>query len=104
MKRFYLGVFVAIACNASNALEVATGRVTYLEPTYLPAVVSFAMDSGSASCPAGQLLKWQKADQSNNKAAYATLMLALSTGKKIRLFFNDGDTTCIGQYLHLLSD
>ena len=104
MNRSWLGTVIALACNATYAMEGATGHVTYLEPTYLPAIVSFTMDSGSTSCPTGQYLKWQKADQSNNRAAYATLMLALSTGKRVRFYVNDGDTTCVVQFLHLLGD
>jgi len=104
VKRVISGLLVALACDASIALESATGHVTYLEPTFLPAIVQFTLDSGSASCPAGTYLKWQKSDQSNNKAVYATLMLALSTGRRVRLYINDADTTCVGQFLHLLSD
>jgi hypothetical protein len=104
MKKVCIGVAIVLACTSGMAMEHVTGRVTYLEPTYLPAMVQFTMDAGSASCPTGQYLKWQKADQSNNKTVYATLLLALTAGKRIRLFMNDGDTTCTGQFLHVLPD
>jgi len=104
MRKLYAGTLLAIVCGSSNALEAIVGHVTYLEPTYLPSLVQFTLDSGSASCSAGTYLKWQKADQSNNKAVYATLMLASATGRTVRLYVNDGDTTCVGQYFHLLSN
>lgn len=104
MNKFLMGLSLAFSCCATYGSEIVVGRVTLLEPTYLPTRVVFMMDTGSSSCPAGNYLTWQNADQNNNKATYATLMLALSMGKKVRLYVNDGDTTCIGRFLHLLSD
>ncbi len=97
-----LGVCLAIVSSTSVALESFIGKVLTVEPTYLPDMMYFVMDTGNATCPAGTWLKWQKADQGNNKAVYATLMSALISDKQVRFFFNDGDLTCIGQYLHLL--
>jgi hypothetical protein len=104
MRKSYIGILLAIVCGSSSALEEIKGHVTYLETTYLPSLVVFTLDSGSTSCPTGTSLKWQKTDQSNNKAVYATLMLASATGRTVRMYVNDGDTTCIGQYFHLLSN
>jgi hypothetical protein len=104
MKNVWIGAIVVLACTNAVALEQIVGRVTYLEPTYLPTSVSFTIEAGSASCPAGQFLRWQKSDPSNNKAVYATLLLALTCGRRVRLFVNDGDTTCTGQFLHVLPD
>lgn len=100
---------IALTCllglaPAAGALENFSGTVVSLEPTYLPAVVAFRMDTGNATCPAGTQLKWQKADVENNKAVYSTLMAALMSGKKVDFYFNDGDTNCIGAYIHLLKD
>ncbi len=99
-------IYIALLVASSNsyALEHFIGKVTFLEPTYLPSVIVFSMDIGNATCPSGAILKWQKADVENNKAVYSTLMAALMSGKKIRFHFNDGDTSCIGTYLHLLED
>ena len=104
MKKACVGLALGLVGTSGMALEQMVGRVTYLEPTYLPAAVQFTLDVGSASCPAGQYLKWQKPDQSNNKAIYATLLMALTSGKRVRIYVNDGDTACIGQYLHVLPD
>jgi hypothetical protein len=104
MKITCVGAVFVFACTSGMAMEQIIGKVTYVEPTYLPAIVQFTIDSGSTSCPVGQYLKWQKSDQSNNKAVYGTLLLALTTGKRVRLYVNDGDTTCTGQYLHVLPD
>jgi hypothetical protein len=99
---------LALAATAffsnAHALQAFQGKVTTLEPTYLPGMVAFAMDVGNPSCPAGTWLFWINADSSNNKAVYATLLTALSTGKKITFHMNDGDTSCTGKYLHLIAD
>ena len=92
-----------LACNAS-AIELISGRVTYIEATYLPGLAQFAMDAGSPSCPAGQNLLWQKSDPSNNQAVYAALMFAMATGKRVSVYVNDGDTSCTGQYFQILSN
>jgi len=104
MKRTYIFLALCLVGTNTMALEEMAGRITYVEPTYLPALIQFTLDTGSASCPAGKYLKWQKSDQMNNRAVYATLLLAIATGKRIRIYVNDGDTTCSGQYLHLLPD
>ena len=104
MKKFMLGAVLATTFINANALEVITARVVFVEPTYMPSVVTFTLDSGSASCPAGKLLTWQKSDPDNNKAIFAVLLLSLSNGKRVRMHVNDGDITCQGQFLHLLND
>lgn len=103
-RNLLFGIILALCCNVSSALEVITGRVTVLEPTYLPGVVTFAMDTGTPLCKAGSWLIWRKADVSNNKAVYALLMTALATGKRIRFHVNEKDPECVGQYVHLLAE
>jgi hypothetical protein len=93
---------VFISLNAS-ALESIVGKVTQIEPTYLPNTISFNMDAGTVSCPKGKWLKWSKSEE-NNMAVYSTLMTDLVSGKKVRLYINDGDTNCKGQFLHLLAE
>jgi len=104
MKKIYVGLLLALSCQAASALEVIVGHVISVEPSSMHGIVSFRMDAGSTSCPAGRWVYWQKADTSNNKIVYATLLQALATGKKIEFYVNDGDTGCFGQYLHLQSD
>lgn len=103
MKRtlalFFLAVF---SIESANALQSFEGKVTAVEPTYLPARVSFAMTTGTSVCPAGTFLVWQNADQSNNKAVYMTLLTAFVAGKTIRFYYNDGDATCTGRFLHVI--
>lgn len=97
-------LLIALAFFTTNAsaLEQIAGKVTMLEASYLPAVVTFRMDSGSASCPAGNWLKWQNNDPENNKVVYSTLMAALIAEKSIRFYIDDGDTRCIGKHIHLI--
>lgn len=86
------------------ALQSFEGKVQVLEPTYLPGAVAFDMDAGNTACPAGKQLKWQKPDPENNKATYSTLLAALVSGKRVRVYINDNDTNCIVHYLHLLNN
>ena len=103
-SKIVLGAVLAALSSTSSALELITGNVTAVEPTYLPNAVSFQIDVGNVTCPVGKWLVWAKPDQSNNKAVYATLMTALVTGKKVNFLINNGDSTCVGQYLHLLNN
>jgi len=83
-------------------VEYITGKVTILQPTYLPGLVSLQMDSGNATCPAGTWLEWGNPSTENNLAMHSTLMAAMIAGKRIHFIINDGDTSCRGQFVHLL--
>lgn len=93
----------ALAWWSAHAAEVVTARVTLVEPTYMPNAVSFQIDKPLPSCPLGSWLTWNKGPD-NNRAVYAALLTAMSSGKRVTLYVNNGDTTCTGQYLHVLKD
>lgn len=104
----YIAAIAALALgtgapSAAAAVEIVTAKVLLVEPTYMPGAVSFILSGGTASCPAGRYLRWQK-DAENNKAVYAALLGAMVTGKRVTLYFDDGDTTCLGRFLHVLAD
>jgi hypothetical protein len=99
-----LASFFLVLSTSSFALDGFNGKVNWLEPTYLPAVIKFTMDSGNSTCPAGTVLRWQKPDVENNKLVYSTLMAAMLSGKRVRFHFNDGDTACTGTHLHFLEN
>lgn len=101
--KIVLGVSLAIVSSSSFALQEFVGKVTTLEPSYLPGTIAFQMDTGNAVCPAGNWLFWQNADPENTKGVYATLTTALVSGKQVRFYINDGDTSCYGKHLHLLN-
>ena len=103
MSKFVACLVLIVTCDASYALQSFEGKVVTLQPTYMPGIVSFMMDSGNATCPAGSWLQWKNADQSNNKAVYATLLAAFTAAKSIRLYINDGDTTCTGAFMHMIN-
>ena len=84
------------------ALEAFEGKVTVVEPSYLPGGVAFKMATGNTTCPAGTWLWWKNANSDNTKGVYSTLMTAVVSGKSVRFHFADGDTTCVGLHLHLL--
>lgn len=101
-KRCFAAAALLLATGSASALEAVVGNVILLEPTYMPDRVMFILSAGTSSCPAGQYLYWQGSAE-NNKAVYATLLTAISTGKQVRFHVDDGDTTCKGRFLHLVN-
>lgn len=102
-RTLFFASLVSIA-QSTFAVEFFEGKLTTIEPTYLPYTIAFNMDDGNSTCPAGKQLKWSHSDVENNKAVYSTLLAAFMAGKRIRFYINDGDTNCVGTYLHLLND
>lgn len=98
-----LSIAALVATSGAHAFQTLEGHITTVEPTYMPATVQFSMDSGSSLCPVGAWLKWSKTNNiDNNKAVYATLVSAFISGKRIRLYINDGDSNCYGVAMHLI--
>ena len=106
MRKFVLSVFLISVSGSACALEYISGTVSTVEATYLPRTVTFTFDpsdsTASTTCPGGTWLKWSTPDTENNKAVFSLLMTALVSGKKVNFVINDGDTTCVGKYIHLL--
>lgn len=104
-KLLAIATCTGLVCAApANALIPVEGRVTTLQPSSLPAVVHFQMDSGFTDCPALTWLTWANSNTDNNLAVYGTLMAALVSGKRIRVYFVEGAPNCVAVQLHLLSD
>jgi hypothetical protein len=91
-----------LACGSAQAVESILGKVKTLEASYMPNAVQFTIDTGSTACPVNKWLIWKNADKDNNKAVYATLLAAQTTGKSVRFHYADGDTNCTGIYIHIL--
>ena len=104
MKVNVLSILLCVVSAPGWALQSFEGTVKTLEPTYFPGTVAFDMDAGNTACPAGKQLRWQKPDVENNKVVYSTVMAALISKNKIRVYINDNDSNCVIQYLHLLSN
>jgi hypothetical protein len=100
-----LAIAVALPATAANAqnVEAITGHVRLVEATYMPSVVTFMLDAGTATCPSGRYLTWAK-DTENNKAVFAALLSAQSTGHRVNFYYATGDTGCKGTFLHVLND
>jgi hypothetical protein len=64
----------------SWALESAQALVTQVETTYMPAEITFCVDTGTTSCPAVTTLKWINATTDNIKSAFGLLIAALNSG------------------------
>ncbi len=99
--KYTLILLLTVLSSSIHALEGFTGKVTVVEPSYLPGSISFKMSVGNSTCRAGAWLKWSNPDKDNNKAVYSTLMAALMSGKKVTFYIGNRDTTCKGRHLHL---
>jgi hypothetical protein len=87
--------------GTSYALQAFEGTVTMVETTYMPTRVVFQMSNGVPACPAGSFLVWENT-ATNNQAVYAGLLTAFASGKRVRFHINDNDTSCRGQFIHLI--
>ncbi|MBN6112317.1 hypothetical protein JR063_12095 [Xanthomonas sp. CFBP 8700] len=106
MKRslFWCAGFCLVPLSgAAEAFQVITGRVVEIEATYMPSRIPFTLSEGNATCPAGHALLWANNTQENTKAIYATLMSALVSGKQIKVFLEDNDTSCTGKFIYLVN-
>lgn len=101
MKRIIMLAVMLLVAGQAQGHEIALSKVSLVESSYMPTRVTFMMTGGTASCPAGTWLHWQR-DAENNKAVYAMLMSALVSGKQVRVFFDDGDTNCVPKFMHLV--
>jgi hypothetical protein len=107
MNRILKYIFsVGVILFSSNvlSLEHFVGKVTYLEPTYMPSTIRFTISGGNSTCPAGKAITWSKTDIENNKITYSTLMAAFMANRSVRIYINDGDSSCKAQYMHLLAN
>jgi|TARA_B110000240_G_scaffold145738_1_gene161085 hypothetical protein len=107
MKRvlqYIFSVWVIFFSSGALSLENFVGKVTYLEPTYMPSSIRFTISGGNPTCPIGKAITWSKSDIENNKVIYSTLMAAFMANRSIRIYINDGDSSCRAQYMHLLAN
>jgi hypothetical protein len=100
MKRIAMLVAMLLT-NQAHALNAVVANVSLVESTYMPGNVAFILTNGTALCPSGRWLFWQR-DPENNKAVYAMLMSAAVSGRKINIFFEEGDSNCVPKHLHLV--
>ncbi|WP_349780265.1 hypothetical protein [Xanthomonas sp. WHRI 7065] len=85
----------------ADAFQYISGQVTSIEASYMPTKIPFVLSVGNAACPAGKPVYWENSSVDNNKAIYATLVTALTTGKKVTFIIGDDDKSCIGKFLYL---
>jgi len=97
-------VFPTMAHASDWTIEA---NVQTLEPSYVPNLVVFAVNATGGSCAAGNWLSWgavgpDYASRAQNvQAVMATLLTALATGKKVRLYGRNTD--CSIEHIHLLN-
>lgn len=104
MRKIWPMVLMAwIATGPAWAYEETNAKVTLVQSTYMPTAIAFTVDTGTPSCPAGTWLYWRNANIDNNKATYATLLAALSSGMRITYYVNNGDTGCTVLFLDIVS-
>lgn len=95
---------VGLGSSTAWSYEQALAHVTMVQSSYMPNVVAFRVDTGTASCPAGAwLLSGSAATTDNNKATYAMLLAAINTGNLVEYGINAGDTSCTVVFLYELN-
>jgi len=93
-----------LGSSTAWSYEQALAHVTTVQSSYMPNVVAFRVDAGTASCPAGVwLLSGSAATTDNNKAAYSLLLAAINSGNLIEYGINAGDTSCTVMFLYELN-
>lgn len=91
----------AFAWNASF-----TGKITMIEPTYMPAKIVFKSERGAGACAAGAVLTWDAqgttADEriANAQAVFSALQTVKATNGAVELYVNT--TGCMVEFLHIL--
>lgn len=103
-KKMVAFVFLMTIFGTANAFQEIKGKVKLIEATYMPGRIMFQMEVGNAACPANTWLKWENANQENNKVVLSFLMTALVSGKKVAFLINDNDTTCTGRFFYLVNE
>jgi hypothetical protein len=83
------------------------GRVTLVEPTYMPGAVSFHMNVQVGNCPAGTPIMWTGRGSNpaaNSQAVLQVLTAALLSGRNVRVIGANrvGNGACQIEYIHLL--
>lgn len=88
MKRTALVASLVFFSSVASAWEV-TAKVIRIEATWVPDYVLFQLDSGMSNCNGYGWLQYtgsgagQTDSKKNVQAAYAALLTALQTGKKV---------------------
>jgi hypothetical protein len=106
----FLGL--ALATTPASAIQYIAGRITQLEPTYMPDRIGLQMDSTNRAahpnCVAGNWLWWTNGSAAggtqNSQAVYATMLAALLSRKKVDFVVDDNDPGCNGRFFHIYAD
>jgi hypothetical protein len=97
LYNLFLTLLLIVGLNTgvrAQTWEEGPAHVAVMQSQYMPTLVSFTADTGTASCPAGTWLTYNNSNQASVQAVYAMLLAALNTGNKILYFITAGDTTC----------
>lgn len=109
MKRIWAAVALL---SASSAMPVFahdatfTGKITMIEPTYMPEGIIFRSDGGAGSCQAGASLTWnvrgntEAARIANSQAILSALMTAQVAGRTVGVYANSSN--CSVEFIHFL--
>lgn len=98
MKRIIRNVALAATLFLSTSLALAwqvTAKVTAIEATWVPDYVLFQLDTGMSNCTASTWLNYtgtsagQTVAKDSVKAAYALVLLAIQSGKKVLVVGSD---------------
>jgi hypothetical protein len=99
-----LFIFFVLCSSASAFTWNQVSKVTVVEATYMPGLVSFQLATMPGDCSGGRWLLWygkgsnENEKFSNAKSTFVALIAALASGNSINIY----GTGCQVEYLHLL--
>lgn len=103
----FVALTVAVMATPALAYDASfTGKVTMIEPTYMPDGVIFRLDYGAGACSAGSSLTWtvrgttEAAKIANSQAILSALITAQASGRTVGVFVNTSN--CSVEFLHFL--
>lgn len=109
MRKIFTALALLMTCVATPAPAYDAqiiGRITMIEPTFVPSHIVFKSDNGAGSCVAGALLSWpargNTADEkiANIQAILAMLQTAKATAGNVAIYVSFSN--CSVEYIHFL--
>ncbi len=90
LTSLFAAILLAVSLPAQAGYDV-TAKVINIEPSYMPDMLLFKLDAAIGTCTVGEWVYYSGTYYSptdpkkNTQAAYAGLLLALASGKKVEV-------------------
>lgn len=106
-------IFSLLVARSATATNFPiSGKVTFIESSYMPLKIRFTMDHGDGVCGLNSSrpnLYWENSNADNNKAVFAMLLAAYIGQQNITLYYSDANSSyqaegagnCVTSYIYL---